>query len=101
MHYIAVRGGQKEKGKNRQNKFKYCGFPFLQYTSTLYRCIQNFKTLAIIGADKSVMKNLIGKNEKCINRGNDKHDDANSFLHITTCHTQCCTKLQNPRCSSS
>ena len=34
-------------------------FSFTLYTSTLSRCTQNFKTLALTGAEKGVTKNLL------------------------------------------
>ena len=63
MHYIGVRDGKKEK-KRRQNRFQHLLFFFTHYISTLYRCIQNSKTLALIGAEKSVTKNSFGEKEK-------------------------------------
>ena len=33
-------------------------------------------------------KSFIGKKEKCTNKGNDKHEDADSLLHNTTTYTQ-------------
>ena len=40
--------------KRRQNKFQH-QFSYTQCTLTLCRCIQNLKTLALIGAEKSVI----------------------------------------------
>ena len=39
-------------------------------------------------ADKSVTENLIGEKEKWTNKGNGKHQEADSLLHNTTSHTQ-------------
>ena len=33
------------------------------------------------------------REEKWSNKGNDKQEEADSLLHNTTCHTQCCTKF--------
>ena len=64
-----------------------------QYTSTLCRCIQNLKTPALIGAEKSVRNNVIGEKEKWTNKMNDKHEDADSLLHDTRSHSQCLYKI--------
>ena len=53
-----------EKGK-KGGKINFSTFSFTQYTSTLFRCIQNLKNLALIGAEKSVMKNFTGEKENC------------------------------------
>ena len=34
-------------------------------------------------------KNFIGEKERWANKGNDKHEDADSLLHNTRSHTQC------------
>ena len=47
-------------------------FSFAQYTSVL--CIQNLKTLAVIGSETSVTD--IGENKKWTNKGNDKQEDS-------------------------
>ena len=36
-----------------------------------------------------IFKNFIGEKEKRTNKGNEKHDYADSLLHNTTCHTPC------------
>ena len=84
-----------KKGKRRQNKFQSALlFYFTQNTSTLSRCIQNLKTLALIGAEKSAPKNFIGEKEKKrTNKGNDKRKDADSLLHDTTTHIKCLYKI--------
>ena len=51
--------------------------------------IQNFKILGEVGLEKSLTKDFIGEKEKWTNKGNDKHEDADSFLHDTSDHTQC------------
>ena len=68
-------------------------FSFTQYTSIFCRCIQNLMTLALLGAEKFLTENFIGVKEKWINKGNDKHEDADSRLHNTKSHTQCLYKI--------
>ena len=64
MHYIGVRDGKKEK--RRQNKFQHHGLlvhNILQHSVGVYKFedwLLNLKTLALIGAEKSVMKKCIG-----------------------------------------
>ena len=36
-----------------------------------------------------MMEKFIGKKEKWINKGTDKPYVADSFIHNTTCHTEC------------
>ena len=54
---------KRKKVKRSQKKVQHC-FSFTQNTSTLCRCIQNLRTLALLGAKKSVMKIFIGEKEK-------------------------------------
>ena len=67
-------------------------YRILVFFPTIYlalsRCIQIFKTLAVIGAENSVMKSFIEEKEKWPNKGNDKQQNADSLLHNTTSHTQ-------------
>ena len=81
---------KKEKiEKRRQNKSQHLGFVFEQYCIWLSSCcIQNLKTLAQIGAEKSVSENFVRKKEKWTNKGTDKQYVADSLLHSTTCHYQ-------------
>ena len=51
-------------------------------------CIQNLKTLAVIGAENSVMKSFTEEKEKWTNKGNDKQQHADSLLHNTPSHYQ-------------
>ena len=51
--------------------------------------IQNFKILGAVVPEKSSTKNFTGEKEKWTNKGNVKHEDADSVLHNTTSHTQC------------
>ena len=49
--------------------------------------VQNF--LDAVVPKKSLTKNFIGEKEKWTNKGNDKHENADSVLHNTSSHTQC------------
>ena len=51
-------------------------------------CIQNLKTLALIGAEKFVTENLLGEKEKWTNNGNDKQQHADSLLNNAKSHIQ-------------
>ena len=51
--------------------------------------IRNFKILGEVALEKSLMKYFIGEKEKMTNKGNDKHEDADSFLHDTRDCAQC------------
>ena len=51
--------------------------------------IQNFKILGEVALEKSLTQYFIGEKEKWTNKGKDKYEDANSFLHGTCCHTEC------------
>ena len=50
--------------KKRQNLIIESWFSFPQYTWPFSRCIQNLKTLAVIGAENSLTKSFIGEKEK-------------------------------------
>ena len=63
--------------------------------------IRNFKILGEVALEKSLMKYFIGDKEKWTTTVNDKHEDADSFLHDTVVVPNVCTKFQNPKCSSS
>ena len=75
-------------GKRRQKLITESWLSFPHYTWHLSRCIQNLKTLAIIGAENSVTKSFIGEKEKWTNKRNDKQQHAVYLLHNTTSHTQ-------------
>ena len=97
MHYIGLRDGKKEK-----NKAKYISaswFSFIQYTSTVCRCIQNLKTLTIIGPEQSVKKNFMSEKEKWTNKGNDPWGCWFSLTQYKSSNV--CTKFQYPWYSSS
>ena len=63
--------------------------------------IQNFKILGEVALEKSLTKDFIGEKVIWTNKGNDKYEDTDSFLHDTSDRTQCCSKIRSPRCSSS
>ena len=91
MHYNGVIDRKKVKKKAKQTSTPR--FSFTQYTLRLCRCIQNLTTLALIGAEKLLRTILLERKKKWTNKGNDKHEDADSVLHITTNHTQCLGKI--------
>ena len=90
MYYIGVRDGKKQKWKKtvKINLNILVSCPTIYLAWPLSRCTRNLKTLALIEAEKSVIENLIGEIEKWINKGNGKHQEADSLLHNATCHTQ-------------
>ena len=66
-------------GKRRQKYISSSWVSFPQYNLPLSRCIQNLKTLALIGDEKSMTKNLIEEKEKWTNKGHDKQEEADSL----------------------
>ena len=79
-----------EKWKNANRRIKLISaywFSFLLYIWPLSMCIQNLKTLALIGVEKSVTEILIGEKEKRTNKENGMQEEADSRLHNTTSHT--------------
>ena len=99
MYYIGVRDGKMEKEGKKIITASWFSFP--QYTWPLSMCIQNLKTLAVIGAENSVMESFIGENEKWTNKGNDNSSMLILFHTIQQVIPNICTKFQNPRCSCS
>ena len=77
-----------EKWKKKAKVITASWFSFARYTWPLSRCIQNLKTLALIGAEISVTEIFIGEREKWTNKGNDMQEEVDSLLHNTTSHTQ-------------
>ena len=63
---------KRKNGKRRQKLITSSWFSFPQYIWPFSRCIQNLKTLVIIGAENSAIKGFIGEKEKWTNKGNDK-----------------------------
>ena len=51
--------------------------------------VQNSKILGAVVSEKSLTKQFIRGKEKWMNKGNDKHEDADSVLHYTSSGTQC------------
>ena len=88
MYYIREKEGKNENLK-KEGKMRISNlFPFTQYTLPSWRCKQNLKTLAPIGAEKSVTEISIGEKEKWTNKGTDKQYVAVLLLHNTTHHYQ-------------
>ena len=52
-----------------------------------------------VALEKSLIKYFIVEKEKWTNKGNDEHEDADSFIHDVVV-PNVCTKCLNPRCSS-
>ena len=50
--------------------------------------VPNFKILGAVVPEKSLTKICIEEKEKWINKGNDKHKEADSVLHHTSSRTQ-------------
>ena len=90
---------EKRKKKAKINLSILIFFPTI-YLAML-KVYTKLKTLALIGAEKSVTEILIWQKEKRVKKGNGKQEEADSLLHNTTSHTEHCTKFQNSRCSSS
>ena len=61
ISHTGVRYGKKGKDKKKSKEISALWFSFTQDTSTLCRCMQNLKTLALLGAEKSLTKNFIGE----------------------------------------
>ena len=55
---------KRKNGKRRQNLIIESWFSFPQYIWPLSRYIQYLKTLAVIGAENSVMKSFTGEKDK-------------------------------------
>ena len=80
MYCTGVREGKMEKEAKINHSI-------LVFFPTIYsRCIQNLKTLAVIGAENSMTKSFIGEKEKWTNKRKDKQQHADSLLHSTTIH---------------
>ena len=89
MCYIGVTEGKNEHWKKKAKWGLASKCSFTQSTLPAWRCTQNLKTLAPIGAEKSVTEIFIGEKEKWTNNGTDKKYEAVLFLlHNTTDHYQ-------------
>ena len=79
--------------KKRHHKFQHCGFilhNIFQSCVAVYTGLNVYVwRLAFIEAENSVTKHFIGEKEKWTNKRNNKHEDADCFLHNTTNHIQC------------
>ena len=78
MHYTGVKDGEKkEKGKKKSKEISVLSLLWFSLTQdhlTLCWCIQNMKTLALLLAEKSVMKKFYWRKRKNLtNKGNNKH----------------------------
>ena len=94
MYYKGVSDGKGGNGQ-KERKINLSIFIFILHNiiSPLSGSTHNLKT-----GDKFVMYViLIREKEKWTNKGNDKHEKADSLLHNTISHT----KFQNPKSSSS
>ena len=101
MSYIRVRDGKKENGKRRQILITESWFSFPQYTWPLSRCIQNLKTLVVIGAENYVTKRFIGEKKNGQIKGMISSSMLILFYTIQQVIPIICTKFQNPPRSSS
>ena len=68
-----------EKRERKQNKSQF------GHTQCVY---ENLRTLVLTEANKFITENVLGEKEKWTNKGNDKHQHADSLLHNTISHTQ-------------
>ena len=55
---------KKERHKEIKKRFLDFRFSVTLYTSILCKCIQNLKTMAVLGAEKSLTKNLYWRKRK-------------------------------------
>ena len=99
MYYIRKKEG-KNKNMKKESKMRISIF-ISMYTLPSWRCTQNLKTLAPIGAEKSVTETSIGEKEK-----NEQINGLISSMWLFFCYTiqlitiKLCTKFQNPNPSS-
>ena len=85
-----------EKWKDAEKNLSILVFcPTIYLAWPLSVCMRNLKTLALIEAEKSAIENLTREKEKWTNKGNGKHQEADSLLqeadsllHNATSHTQ-------------
>ena len=88
-------------GKRRQKLITGSWFSFPQYTWTLSRCMQNLKTLAVIGAQNSVRKVLLDRNKNGQIKGMIRSSMLILFYTIQQVIPNIRTIVQNPRRNSS
>ena len=101
MYYIGVRDEKTKNGKRRQKLITASWFSFPQYTWSLSMCIQNLKTLAVIGAENYVTKILLERKKNGQIKGMISSCMLILFYTIQQVIPNICTKFQNPMCSSS
>ena len=58
MHYTGVRDGKKKRGKKKTKENLASWFSFTQYIAIFCKCLQNLKTVVVLGAEKSMTKKL-------------------------------------------
>ena len=75
-----------ERWKKKVGKINISILNFLNTVHLI--CTHNLKTLAPIGAEKSVTEFLVGEKEKRTNKGTDKPYVVDSLLNNTTHHYQ-------------
>ena len=92
---------KRKNGKRRQKLIIETWFSFPQYTWPFSRGIQSLKTLAVIGAENSVMKVLLERKKNGKIKGMISSSMLILFYTIQQVITNICTKFQNPRHSSS
>ena len=90
-----------KKGKTRQKLIAGSWFSFPQYTWPLSRCIQNLKTLAVIGAENSVPKVLLKRKKNWQLKGMTSSSKLILFYTIQQVIPNICTRFQNLRHSRS
>ena len=100
LHWTERWGKKEEWKKVGKQKPQHLGFSFPKYTCPLSRCIQNLKTLTLIGAKKYLTENLIGEKEKWTNKGKISRRRLILFYTIQVI-LNICIKFQNPRHSNS
>ena len=89
VHYTGVRDGNRKK-RSKEGK--------RNFSIVVFFYAVNLKTLALLGAKKSVTKNLYRKKEKWTNKEYDKHEDADSLLHDTKSRIQCLYRVSHKIC---
>ena len=71
-------------GKNKSQHLGFLSHNILGHSQGVYKIWR----LALIDAEKSVTEIFIGEKEKWTNKGNDKHEEADSLLHNSISYTQ-------------
>ena len=101
MYYIRVKEGKNEKLKKEGKMRINILFSIYTVHFAFLKVYTNLKTMAPIGAEKSVTEISIGEKEKLTNKGTDKQYVAVLFFYtIQLITTKLCTKFQNPNPNS-